>query len=73
MIAWCRGISFQKAAALATVSIPEVTLEKALARAEEDDGAPSAVEAAVSEQQPWVTFGTDGKTGSTDGQSSPRG
>ena len=36
-------------AALATVSITEVALEEELARVEEDDGAPSAVEAAASE------------------------
>ena len=60
-IAWCKTSHSRKAAALATASIPEVTLEKALTRVEEDGSAPSAVEAAASEQQPWVTFGTDGR------------
>ena len=59
--------SSQGTAALATVSITEVALEEELARVEEDDGAPSAVEAAASKaaamgdlwQQMAETVGTD--------------
>ena len=48
-------------AALATVSITEVALEEELARVEEDDGAPSAVKAAMGDlwQQMAETAGTD--------------
>ena len=46
--------SSKEAAVLATVSVAEAALEKRLLRLR-DDGAPSAIEAAASEQQPCGT------------------